>query len=173
MTMNEIKKTEIQKILQVMQNQGISVAEIKEAEENARRPKNPRAFDLLIEVNGAKMRVSFDEGKDKKPIGIFPRKDLSSFLYLDEEPETSCPTRLEDRRTLLTENFSALLHDIKTELNVRLRQLGKPELKGNYWGYAHELSGCGYWMARFDPRIFDFNYFDEKHVAKVRHMGRL
>lgn len=172
--MGTIKQDSIQQILGIMQNQGITVAEIKEAEENARRPKNPRAFDLLIVVNGAKMRVSFDEGKDKDPIAIFPRKELTSFLYLDEEPETVCPARLEDRRSLLTENFSALLSDVRPELNLRLRQLGKPELKGDYWGYAHEYSGCGYWMARFDFRKqLEFNYYDANHRAKIRRMGRL
>lgn len=172
--MGTIKQDEMNKILAIMQNYGITVADIKEAEENARRPKDPRAFDLLIVVDGAKMRVSFEEGRDKNPIGIFPRKDLGSFLFLDEEPETVCPAKLEDRRQLLTENFSALLSDVRTELNMRLCQLGKPELKGDYWGYAHEYSGCGYWMARFDFRKqLEFSYYDANHRAKIRRMGRL
>ena len=172
--MGTIKYDETLKIVAKMQNFGITIEDIKEVEENARRPKNPRPFDLLIIVNGAKMRVPFDEGKDKNPIAIFPRKDLTSFLYLDEEPETTCPAKLEDRRTLLTENFSALLSDVRPELNARLRQLGKPELLGDYWGYAHEFSGCGYYMARFDFRKhLEFNYYDAKHRAKIRRMGRL
>ena len=169
-----IKQEEIQKILGIMQNHGITVADIKDALENARRPKNPRAFDLLIEVNGAKMRVSFDEGKDKNPIAIFPRSDLNSFLYLDETQETTCPAKLDDRRSLLTENFSGLLWDVRPELNARLRQLGKPELTGDYWGYAHEYSGCGYYMARFDfKKHLEFTYYDAKHRAKIRRMGRI
>lgn len=172
--MGTIKKTETLKIIGIMQKYGITIADIKEEEENIRRPKNPRAFDLLIEVDGTKMRVPFDEGKDKNPIAIFPRKDLTSFLYLEEEPETVCPARLEDRRQLLTENFSALLYDVRPELNARLRQLGKPELVGDYWGYAHELSGCGYYMARFDFRKqLEFSYYDANHRAKIRRMGRL
>lgn len=171
--MKTMKEQTIDQILKQMKTGGVSVSDLIEAQENA-KAKKMQAFDLLIIENGVKKRVPFEEGKNcVVKLGIFPRKDNQNYIELVESDPVSCPLELDERRKLLTENFAGIISDVREELNAKLREIGAPEVKGDYWGYAHEWSGCGYWMARFDRRSdLDFSYYDDKHVAKVRKTGR-
>ena len=167
------KEKELQEILRIMQTTGITVEDII-TEQKRVKNKKLQAFDLLVVIDGVKQRVPFEQGKDcPVKLGIFPRPNNSSYIELTESDPCSCPLELEERRKFITENLADLLDDVKDELNVRLREIGAPEIDGKYWAYAHEWSGCGYYIARFSPKDrLVFTYYDEKHVAKVRRVGR-
>ena len=159
----------IPQILKIMNENELTVDDISQA---LRAQKNAETFDLVYEADGKFIRVPYEEGKDKNPIGIIPRKKYNFFLYLDETGMSPFPP-IEEKDQLPDEVLCNLLMDVRPELNEKLRELGKPILSGNYWLNGHEFSGIGYWMAHIREDVLKVDYYNIKHTAKVRKIGRL
>ena len=159
---------EVHQIMSIMQENEISVDDIT----RALRPGTSETFDLVCLVDGKPTRVPFEEGKDKNPIGICPKKKLKSYLSLEETGMVSYPD-LSEKDKLADEDLCILFMEVRPELNERLRELGKPILSGDYWINGHELSGIGYWMARIREDKLKVDYYDAQHKAKVRKIGHL
>lgn len=154
-------------ILAIMLDNNISVDDLTQA----LRPKN-ETFDLVCEIDGKLTRVSFEDGKDKNPIGICPKKKHNFFLFLDETGMVEFPD-INEKSNLADEVLCRLMMEVRPELNEKLRELGKPILSGDYWINGHEHSGIGYWMARIRQDKLIVDYFDARHTAKVRKIGYL
>ena len=159
----------VPQILKIMNDNEITVEDISQA---LRALKNAETFDLVCEVEGKLVRIPYEEGKNKNPIGIIPRKKYNFFLFLDETGMSAFPP-IEEKDQLPDELICNLLMDVRPELNEKLRELGKPILSGDYWLNGHELSGIGYWMAHIREDKLKVDYYNIKHSAKVRKIGRL
>jgi len=159
----------VHQILKVMKENELSVDDINQA---LRAHKNAETFDLVCDVNGKLTRVPYEEGKNQNPIGIIPRKKYNFFLYLNETGMSAFPP-IEEKDQLPDEILCDLMMTVRPELNEKLRELGKPILSGDYWLNGHELSGIGYWMAHIREDQLKVDYYNIKHTAKVRKIGRL
>lgn len=169
----ETKKNEaIQQILEIMEQNDVSIANIQQAQRAKNQPKIDETFDLLCEINGVLKRVPYETGKDLDPKAIFPRKNLKFYLSFEETGMVPYPP-LSEKDKLADEDLCTLLMEVRPELNERLRELGKPILSGDYWLNGHELSGTGYWMARIREDQLKVDYYDAKHKAKIRIIGHL
>ena len=166
------KKEAIQQILGIMQENELTVSEILAAQKAKNNPKVEETFDLLCEINGEMKRVPFETGRDLNPKAIFPRKNLKFWLELDETGMIQFPAEKEKDR-LLDEDLCTLVLEVRTELNEKLRELGKPLFSGEYWMNGHELSGIGYWMAIIREDRMRIDYYDSTRKAKVRYIGHL
>lgn len=157
------------KVVAEMNKTGVTPAEVME---NIQKPQTEETFDLLCEVNGELKRLPFETGRDLNPKGIFPRKNLKFWLSLDETGMLPFPDP-KDKDKLPDEDISILLQEVRHELNDKLSELGKAPLRGDYWLNGHELSGIGFWMARFYEGVLKVDYYDSSHKAKVRYIGHL
>ena len=166
------KKEVIEKILHLMDESGVSVAEISTALKARVMPKEEERFDLLCKVGDELKRVSYEEGRDMNPIAIFPRNKFKFYLFLEETGMVPFPP-IEEKDKLPDDDLSTLIQEVRSELNEKLMELGKAPVRGDYWLNGHELSGIGYWMARFHDDRFNSGYYDSKRKAKVRYIGRL
>jgi hypothetical protein len=171
--MNITKDEALRKILGIMDEQGeISVSDISSALRARQHPKPEENFDLLIESFGKLKRVPFETGKNMAPLGIFPRNGLKFYIELDETPMVPFP-ELKTKSELIDEEMATLIMEVRNELNDKLRELGKPILSGDYWMDGHELSGIGYWMAKYRDGKLKVDYYDASRRAKIRKFGRL
>lgn len=171
--MSMTKEEALRKILGIMDEQGeLSVADISVALRARQHPKPEEKFDLLIESFGELKRVPFDTGKNMAPLGIFPRNGLKFYIELDETGMVPFP-ELATKDKLPDEEMATLMSEVRNELNEKLRELGKPLLSGDYWMNGHELSGIGYWMAKYRDGKLRVDYYDASRRAKIRKFGRL
>lgn len=166
------KEEALRQILAILDEQGeLSVSDISAALRARQHPKPEENFDLLIESFGELKRVPFETGKNMAPLGIFPRNGLKFYIELDETGMVSFP-ELETKSTLIDEEMATLIMEVRNELNDKLRELGKPILSGDYWMNGHELSGIGYWMAKYRDGKLKVDYYDASRKAKIRKFGR-
>lgn len=166
------KEEALRVILGAMDESEVSIAEISAALRARQHPKPEENFDLLVESFGELKRVPFDTGKNLAPLGIFPRNGLKFYIELDETPTVPFPD-LAVKAELPDEEMAVLMAEVRNELNEKLRELGKPLLSGDYWLNGHELSGTGYWMAKFRDGKLRVDYYDASRRAKIRKFGRL
>jgi len=166
------KKEVLQQILAMMEQSGVTTADITAAIKAKSQPKIEETFDLLCEVNNELKRLPFETGRDLNPKAIFPRKNLKFYLSLEETGMIPFP-ELKDKERLLDEDLCTLVLEVRSELNEKLRELGKPLLSGEYWLNGHELSGIGYWMAIIREDRMRIDYYDASRKAKVRYIGHL
>lgn len=167
------KEEALRQILAILDEQGeLSVSDISAALRARQHPQPTESFDLLIESFGELKRVPFETGKNMAPLGIFPRNGLKFFIELDETGMVPFP-ELETKSTLIDEEMATLIMEVRNELNDKLRELGKPILSGDYWMNGHELSGIGYWMAKYRDGKLKVDYYDASRKAKIRKFGRL
>ena len=170
--MSKTKEDALKVILGAMDESEVSVADISAALRARQHPKPEENFDLLIESFGELKRVPFETGKNMAPLGIFPRNGLKFYIELDETGMVPFP-ELETKSTLIDEEMATLIMEVRNELNDKLRELGKPILSGDYWMNGHELSGIGYWMAKYRDGKLKVDYYDASRKAKIRKFGRL
>ena len=169
--MSKTKEEALKIILGAMDECEISVADISAALRARQHPKPEEKFDLLIESFGELKRVPFETGKNMDPLGIFPRNGLKFYIELDETGMVAFPD-LAVKTELPDEEMAVLMSEVRNELNEKLRELGKPLLSGDYWLNGHELSGTGYWMAKFRDGKLRVDYYDSSRKAKIRKFGR-
>ena len=170
--MSKTKEDALKVILGAMDESEVSVADISAALRARQHPKPEENFDLLIESFGELKRVPFETGKNMAPLGIFPRNGLKFYIELDETGMVPFP-ELETKSTLIDEEMATLIMEVRNELNDKLRELGKPILSGDYWMNGHELSGIGYWMAKYRDGKLKVDYYDASRKAKIRKFGRI
>lgn len=170
--MSKTKEEALKIILGAMDECEVSVADISAALRARQHPKPEENFDLLIESFGELKRVPFETGKNMAPLGIFPRNSLKFYIKLEETGMVPFP-ELETKDSLIDEEMATLISEVRNELNEKLRELGKPILSGDYWMNGHELSGIGYWIAKFRDGKLRVDYYDASRKAKIRKFGRL
>ena len=163
-----MKETIINEIINLMEKNSISIAEIADAYGNNK--KEAYKYDLLCEVDGKKQRLSYDEGCVEKVIGIFPYKESSVYL---ETAETHNMTRQNaDVAKIPPINFFNEMFNIRYTLNIALADLGFPVLNGDYFANMSFLSHMN-WIVSFERcnnyMIVDSYPFCVK--AKIRYFG--
>jgi len=168
------KDEAVKQILGIMAANGVTVLDIENAVKAQQCPKEEENFDLLCNINGKLTRVSFEQGKDMAPIAIFPFNKSNFYLMLDETGMVTFPP-VEEKKDLMDDTQCTLVTTNRTELNEKLRELGKPILSGAYWLNGHEHGDhIGYWKAVIrGSNIPDIGYDYKDDQAKVRKCGRL
>ena len=124
-------------------------------------------FKLLVAHGDTARRVSFEEGKDKKIIGIFPFDYSPVFLFTDE---SDFRTRLGiDVDALPTIGFWKSFMSVKDELNKTLDELNLPIVEGEYfalsnYSYAQNL------IVTVNEKLSS-EYADDSKKAKLRYIN--
>ncbi len=98
----------------------------------------PTEFDLLCLVDGKELRCSFEKGKDKEIIGIFPFKHSSIYMQTAEKSECSHLMVAGDYipPIYIWEDIFRMIHSI----NECLERLNLPILSGNYFAKQNLMS---------------------------------
>ena len=158
-----MKRQIINQIIQLMENMGITTEDIIIAtNERACR----KAMDLLCEVDGVKKRLSFEEGKSKKIVGIFPfANDI--FLYVEERETVRTDV---DETKIPSRDIFDELHKVRAELNEALSSLGLPIVDGFYFAEPIIITWQPSWVVGWN-KVGDFcsDYYDFDVPAKVRY----
>lgn len=156
--MNNQKHGKVLQIVELMKKHGISLSEISEA---IKKEQTNASFDLLCKVDGALTRVSFEEGRNKSPIGIFPFQDSLAYVELCES--SFMPRFIAKETSLPTIEFFEKLFAIRDELNRRLKQLQCPIIEGDYFASLNMIA------------VFDGEKFEKRcaphESAKIRYYG--
>lgn len=167
------KKKVLPFILMLMDEVGATVDDIREAQILARRSKYAdERFDLLVEVEGERRRVPFEEGKTMKPIGLFPRNSSRFFILFGVSQPAPYPDEL---RSQMADKHVAekVIAPVLPELNAKLKEVGIAPLSGRYWIDGMEHSGNGYWVLVCNKLSGDVTYLDERHKAQILLGGYL
>ena len=115
-----MKQQIIKQITKLMRQHEISIKDLKKIIDSADN------FDLLCEVNGKFVRLPFEDGYEKKIIGIFHSRHSNMFLYVDETPETLRDEANEFK--IPTVRYWEEIFKVKDELNNTLVSLGFDEI---------------------------------------------
>ena len=154
----------INDIIDLMEQNGVSPRDIVIAMSDRRR----RSMDLLCEINGEKVRLPFEEGKNEKVIGIFP---FSSKTYLCVEETTETTRKGADEASIPTFNFFKELYVVVDELNDILTKLNLPIVEGVYFAEPTKTMYDPYWIIGIDERGFTSDYYGSDATAKIRYCG--
>ncbi len=130
-------------------------------------------FDLLCVIDGKKKRVSFPEGKELNPIGIFPFKSDNSYLEFEQRDITY--RQFADERRLPTESFYKKINAIRVELNESLRFLQKPVLYGSYFAISDYHKDANF-IVFFDERNAESlpsDFYNNDEQAQIRYWGTI
>ena len=130
-------------------------------------------FDLLCIVNGKKQRLPFSSGRQLSPIAIFPFAKDAHYIELDEQEGKKHTDKDVDESRLLDRGFCDHVYKIKDRLNLYLKALNKPLLKGTYLADSNYMQGCG-WIIGFDDNDFhtlSSDYYGGNTEAKLRYSG--
>lgn len=124
-------------------------------------------FDLLVKAeDGTLKRVSFDEGKQLNPIGIFPK---AANFYL-ELAETDLLRRHEvnsEKQLPTDEELRVMIGADINLLNENLRELNKPIIRGRYAVKDDTL------VAVFRPHAYLKTEAIGNEPVTARYCGRL
>ena len=125
-------------------------------------------FNLLIAHGDTVRKVTFEEGKDKKIIGIFPFSYSPIFLFADE---SGLRTRLgADSNSLPYIGFWKSLIQVKNELNKALTELNIPIIEGDYFTSSNYSSDQNLIVTIKGDKISS-EYADESKKAKLRYVN--
>jgi len=130
-------------------------------------------FDLLCIVNGRKKRLPFSIGRQLSPIAIFPFTKDAHYIELDEQEGRKHTDKDVDTSRLLDREFCDHVYKIKDRLNLYLKALNKPLLKGTYLADSNYMQGTG-WIIGFDDNDFhtlSSDYYGGNLEAKLRYSG--
>ena len=126
-------------------------------------------FDLLCFSDGKLVRLPFLVGKDRNPIGIFPFADDNVAIDLEEKGETVYADA--DKHLLPEHDWCKKVYPLKDKLNVCLKKLGKPTLKGCYF-VKHYYMEDAVWIVSFDDCNLGMpsDYYGDNEKAKIRYV---
>ena len=130
-------------------------------------------FDLLCSVNGVLTRLSFVEGKDKNPCGLYPFKNDNRYLEFKETEVTF--RKFAKENALPDEDFCELIYPLRSQINSALSMLGQPLLKGDYFARGKMYKDLN-WIISFDDNStgqMASDYYDDSEPAKIRYCGVL
>lgn len=164
---DEKKKRAIIDILRQMHLNGISIEDLQ-AEMFSNSEFLPQKFDLLCLINGVPHRLPYDKGKDLHPIGIFP---FSGNWYLElVQDEGKLRTDVDESR-LPNRDIWLEVYKLRNDLNVQLKVMKLPLLKGSYFARGGKLN----WIVKFngDDANMPENYFEPETAAIIRYCGSL
>ncbi|MBQ9732577.1 MAG: hypothetical protein IJV97_05790 [Alphaproteobacteria bacterium] len=123
------KQNEIESIVNTMMQHNITVEEISKHFHQVFKEDSP--FDLLCVQNGEFKRVSFDIGKELKPVGIFPDKDSPYYLYLNKFLGRRSSLKLDESK-IPSVDFFKMLFAKRQLLQKAFAELGIHDLNGTY-----------------------------------------
>ncbi len=126
-------------------------------------------FDLLCLVDNKKVRMSFQKGKDKKVIGIFPF--INSSLYLEvEESEMTQRCKVDNDYIPPIYMWEDIFRMIFT-INEHLKLLQLPILEGLYFAKQANSSNNDNLIIKIDQdeKQLKFGSFSSEEPAKVRY----
>ena len=125
-------------------------------------------FNLLIAHGDTVRKVTFEEGKGKKIVGIFPLSYSPLFLFTDESEQR---TRLgADSNSLPHIGFWKSLMGVKNELNEALKELDLPIIEGDYFtasNYSYDQN----LIVTIKGEKMSSEYADDKKEAKLRYIN--
>ncbi len=125
-------------------------------------------FNLLVSHGDTVRKVSFEEGKNKKIIGIFPFSYSPVFLFTDE---SELRKRLgADPNSLPHIGFWKSLMSVKDELNKALTELNLPIIEGDYFtssNYSYDQN----LIVTINGGKLSSVYADDRQKAKLRYIN--
>ena len=163
------KELALQNIRDIMQQCGLSLNDVR----TYLRTMAISNFDLLCVIDGKKKRVSFQDGKELNPIGIFPFKSDSRYLEFEQTMYTY--RKFSDEKRLPPESFYKKINTIRVELNECLSLLKKPVLYGAYFAISDYLKDVN-WIVAFDERNTESlpnDFYDNDEQAQIRYLGTI
>lgn len=133
-------------------------------------------FDLLVEVDGKKKRIPSSQGikmERTQIIGIFPFKDDSTYLELEETEE--CLRKTADKtRTIPEQEFWEKVYAVRHQLNAAFSRLEKPQLSGYYFTIGSFFPTMN-WIVSMDDNMNETisnDYYPDNEMAKFRYCGK-
>lgn len=165
------KEKALMKIVRIMQDNNLDSKEVIDfvKKQNSQLPE----FDLLCSVNGVLTRLSFAEGKDKNPCGLYPFEKDNRYLELKESEVTL--RKFAKENLLPDEDFCELIYFILHQINFALSILERPLLKGAYFVRGKTYEDLN-WIISFDDNStgrMSSDYYDDNEPAKIRYCGVL
>jgi hypothetical protein len=163
----EQKKSVIVEILRKMSDNGITFKDLQN--EMASNPDLlMQKFDLLCLINGVPKRLSFEEGRTKNPIAIFP---FASDWYLELAQDEGMLRHHVDESRLPDRDIWLEIYKLQDALNLQLRAMGQPELLGSYFARGGRLN----WVVTFDGNRIAMpeDSCSSTKAANVRYCGML
>ena len=164
----------IKRIVGLMNLHGISLEDLaKELNQGKKVKLVNEHFDLLVEINGKKKRVSYQEGKELKVLGIFPFKQLNVYLESDETEETY--RRGADEQRIPSLSFWQDLASYREKLNKDLADLNKPVIEGFYFATTAYGSSDLNWIISYrkGEKFMGSDYYGDQEKARIRYLGVL
>lgn len=130
-------------------------------------------FDVLCEINGQKLRLSFDKRKSGKVIALFPFKNEPEYIELAEYPDKKHTDKDVDEKRLPDCDFCMRIAHIKDRMNLYLKELHSPVLDGEYLADSSYMRGCG-WIVGFSKKhkFISSDYYGGNQPAKLRYTGK-
>ena len=159
------KEQVIRKVIALLQENGMTIYDVS----GYLRKINMHEFDLLCCVDGKQKRLSFEEGKNCTPIGLFPFADDSHYIEFAEQ--TDCTRVFADESGLPTVVFFEKILPILGQINQCLKELKQPILDGYYFAQKYDGLNWIVYLSSEDQETLSADYYGRAETANIRYFG--
>ena len=128
-------------------------------------------YDFLCLVGGKKVRLPYEEAKDKERVGIFPQESSNTYVEL---AETRILRKLADEKKLPTrEYFNVVLLTHWQRMNETLLALGHLPLVGDYYATSPNYLSDTNWIVSLRPgcKHCADDFYRDDEMANCRYIG--